>query len=135
MDDVFAAILRTLRYLSILSFLMLCGCSHTTYVPVEEVRTEYRDRDVERVVADTVRESRVVWVRGDTVVDVRERWSTRLEYVHDTVSVIRRDSVPVPYAVERKLSRWEQAKMDLGGWAIGAVVVAAGAAVWGWRRR
>ncbi|MRY85034.1 hypothetical protein [Parabacteroides distasonis] len=28
--------------------------------------------------------------------------------------------IQVPYLVERELSRWEQFKMDVGGWAIGA---------------
>jgi hypothetical protein len=29
--------------------------------------------------------------------------------------------IQVPYPVERELSRWEQFKMDVGGWAIGAL--------------
>ena len=53
--------------------------TRTVYTPVESVRTEYRDRDVERVVTDTVRDTRVVWIKGDTVVDVRDRWHKSLE--------------------------------------------------------
>lgn len=105
------------------------GCTRTTYVPVEQVRTEYRDRDVERVVTDTVRDNRFVWVKGDTVVDIRDRWHRSTEYVHDTCYIERTDSIPVPYPVEKKLTRWEQAKMDFGGMAIGAVVIALCAAV------
>lgn len=30
-------------------------------------------------------------------------------------------NVEVPVEVERKLSKWEQFKMDVGGWAIGAI--------------
>lgn len=42
---------------------------------------------------------------------------------------------PVPYPVERKLTRWEQLKMDFGGMAIGAVIVAiAIAVIWMARR-
>ena len=41
------------------------------------------------------------------------------------------DSVPVHYPVERKLSRWEQTKMDYGGVALGALaVVLCAAVVW-----
>ena len=41
------------------------------------------------------------------------------------------DSVPVPYPVERKLSRWEQTKMDYGGMALVALaVVLCAAVVW-----
>lgn len=36
---------------------------------------------------------------------------------------VKADSVPVPYPVERPLSRWEQAKMDLGGFALGGIAV------------
>lgn len=104
--------------------LILCGCTRTTYVPLEAVRTEYRDRDVERVVTDTVRDNRFVFVKGDTVVDIRDRWHRSTEYVHDTCYIERHDSIPVPYPVERKLSHWEQTKMDLGGFALGGVAVA-----------
>lgn len=44
---------------------------------------------------------------------------------------VKTDSVPVPYPVERKISRWERAKMDFGGFAIGGVAVAMCiAAIW-----
>lgn len=113
----------------ILLMLSLCGCTSTRYVPVETVRTEWRDREVERVVTDTVRDSRVVLVKGDTVVDVRERWHRSTVTVHDTVSVERRDTVSIPYPVERPLTRWEQTKMDFGGVALGAIVAAVCVAV------
>lgn len=102
----------------------LCGCTTTRYVPVETVRTEYRDHDVERLVTDTVHDTRFVFVKGDTVLDIRDRWHKQLEYVHDTCYIERRDSIPVPYPVERPLSRWEQTKMDFGGFALGGVAVA-----------
>ncbi len=110
----------------VLLILLLCSCK-TRYV--ESVRTEYRNRDVERTVTDTVRDTRFVLVKGDTVIDWRDRWRTLREYVHDTCYVERRDSVPYP--VERELTRWERAKMDFGGMAIGAgAVVVCFAVVW-----
>lgn len=118
---VCAALLAVIMILLALA-VMVSGCMRTTYVPVESVRTEYRDRDVERVVTDTVRDTRLVWVKGDTVVDIRDRWHTQREYVHDTCYIGRTDSIPVPYPVERKLSRWEQTKMDFGGVAIGGLI-------------
>lgn len=105
------------------------GCTREVYVPVEQVRTEYHDRDVERVVTDTVRDTRFVLIKGDTVIDWRDRWHTQKEYVHDTCYIERNDSIPVPYPVEKKLSRWEQAKMDFGGFALGGIAVALCAAV------
>lgn len=106
----------------------LCGCSPTRYIPVERVRTEYYDHDVERLVADTVRDARVVWIKGDTVVDVRKEERIRRVEMHDTCYVERTDTIREPYPVERKLTHWEQAKMDYGGEAmvtLGIIVIAA----------
>lgn len=36
---------------------------------------------------------------------------------------VKADSIPVPYPVERPLSRWERVKMDFGGMAIGALAI------------
>lgn len=116
----------------VLLCMCLGGCSpRTVYVPTENVRTEYRDRDVEHLVTDTVHDTRFVWVKGDTVVDIRDRWHMQREYVHDTCFVERTDTVRIPYPVERELSRWQQTKMDFGGMALGALaVVIVAAAVW-----
>ena len=107
---------------------ILCGCRSTRYVPVERVRTEYKDRVV--AVHDTVRDSVLmlnyvyrhdsvsVLSRGDTV--YVERWHTLLQSsnlrnraerskaAHDTLYVDRTDSVRVPVPVERKLTKWEK---------------------------
>ena len=42
---------------------------------------------------------------------------------------VKSDSIPVPYPVERELTKWERTKMDFGGTAIGALAVAACVAV------
>ena len=109
----------------------LCGCSPTRYIPVERAHMEYHDHDVERLVADTVRDTRVVWIKGDTMVDVRKEERIRRVEIHDTCYVERTYTIREPYPVERKLTRWEQTKMDFGGMALGAIAVALGAAV-GW---
>ena len=95
---------------------ILCGCSpKTVYVPVESVRTEYKDRNMSQFVTDTVHDIRFVWVKGDTVHDIREREHVRLVSVHDTCLFERIDTIRVPYPVERQLTRWEKTKMDYGG--------------------
>lgn len=107
----------------------LCGCSQTRYVPVESVRTEYKDREVERIIADTITSTRFVWVKGDTIVDIREKERIHRIEIHDTCFIERHDSIAVPYPVERKLTWWQQTKMDLGGIAIGALAFAICSAV------
>lgn len=102
--------------------MLLCGCTRTVYEPVETVRTE---KDVvTRWLTDTVvqNDTHFIFVKGDTVIDWRDRWRECIKEVHDTVYVERTDSVPVPYPVERKLTKWEQTKMDFGGFAIGAII-------------
>lgn len=46
------------------------------------------------------------------------------------LAVTKVDSIPVPYPVERELSRWGRTKMELGGWAFGGLIVAVIAVVW-----
>ena len=116
-------LLGTALGLLILAMLFI-SCTRTVYEPVESVRTEYRDREVERLVSDTVHDTRFVWVQGDTVVDIREKERLRRVEIHDTCYIERNDTIRIPYAVERKLTRWEQTKMDFGGMAIGGIAIA-----------
>lgn len=113
--------------LSLTALVLMClvatGCSRKVYVPLETVRTE---KDVvTRWLTDTViqNDTRFIFVKGDTVIDWRDRWRERIKEVHDTLYIERTDTVRVPVPVERKLKKWEQTKMDFGGAAIGATVV------------
>lgn len=114
--------------LLVLLCIISVGCTRRVYVPVETVRTEYKDRVLSQARIDSVfqRDSVSVFISGDTV--RIEKWRDRIKYrdreVHDTLMRVRRDSVAVPYPVERKLTRWEQAKMDMGGVAMGGLAVA-----------
>lgn len=66
-------------------------------------RSSYREKELERELT-----------RRDSVIkDLR----TQLESV-------KSDSIPVPYPVEKKLTQWQQTKMDFGGFALGGVAVA-----------
>lgn len=108
---------------------LITGCTATQYVPVESVHTEREYVDRWRV--DTLMQSdtRIIYVKGDTVIDRRDRWRERIKEVHDTMYIERTDSIPMPYPVERELSWWEQAKIDYGGAAICIVACAIIAAV------
>ena len=107
--------------------LWLCGC-RTQYVPVETVRTEYRDRFFhDSVFINTVQHDSVVLKQqGDTVfVDrwhtiYKDRWREQLRID----SFIKVDSVQVPYPVERQLSKWEQFTLNYGAMAIGGSFIA-----------
>lgn len=123
-----------LSLLLVLFCLAMCSCARRSAAPaVVEARTELSaSRDSIRInniaTADTVRQTRFVFVSGDTlrIYDRDERIS-RVE-IHDTCYVTLTDSVtryvPRPYPVERKLSRWEQVKQDYGGYAIVLIALA-----------
>ena len=105
----------------------LTGCKSVQYVPVETVRTD--SVYVDRYLRDSIyqRDSVFVnrWMAGDTIyqdkVVLKYVYRDRLKY--DTVSILHSDSVSVPYPVERKLTKWEQIRLDVGGWAIGVVII------------
>ena len=110
-----------MKYTLFIFLLCLIGCTTTKYVPIESVRTEYKDNVREVHTTDSVTDTRFVYIKGDTVIDYRDRVKWRDRFVHDSIYIERHDSIPVPYPVERELSRWEQAKMDLGGVAMGGI--------------
>lgn len=142
----------------ILGSLILGGCSRKVYVPVENEKwhtdtvTRYIHSTDSVTVIERVYESdtrydsiapildslnRVIgWdryhFREVTKKDSRE--IQRLQSLVDSLKSVKRDSVdrPVPYPVERELTKWERAKMDFGGFALGGLCAAALAAVVVW---
>lgn len=112
----------------ILVLLSLTSCRSVRYVPVERVRTEYVNR------TDTVTKTDSIIHEKETI--IREADSTTLAKLglqlkenekailvlqrelekqkrevseHKTDTVIKRDSIPVPYPVEKELT-WYQEK-------------------------
>lgn len=104
------------------------GCSRKVYVPVESAvsRTDTIYSAKVRVDSVIMRDSVAVFQKGDTVLITKYRDRYRVKELTDTVyqSAIDSVKVSVPYPVERELSRWERTKMDFGGMAIGALVIA-----------
>lgn len=124
----------------------LCSCARKIYVPVENtairtdtVRHYLANTDsitvVERIYESDTRYDSIAPIldslnrvigwdryhfRESTKKDSRE--IQRLQSLVDSLRAVKRDSVdrPVPYPVERELTRWEKMKMDAGGFAIGA---------------
>lgn len=107
----------------------IVSCRTVKYVPVESVRTEYRDKTVTQRDSVFLKDSIYIHEKGDTV--FMERWhtATRDKIVTDTLYIERRDSVAVPYPVEKELTRWQKVKQDAGGLAIGGMICLALAAV------
>lgn len=119
--------------------LMLQGC-RTKYVSVPEYHKEYINRTDSFFHTDTIKEKEWMTIKevdsaqlaklGVQLRNIknayliernrnRERNNTTLKAKTDTV--IKTDSIRVPYPVERKLNKWESLKMEIGGWAIGGI--------------
>ena len=111
---------------SILFVLMLQGC-RTKYVSVPEYHNVYVTKHDTLTKHDSVYQKEFVdrYVKGDTVFLTKIKVDYRYKNIYKTLyrDSIKTDSVRVPYPVEKKLSRWQGLKMEVGGWAIGVLSV------------
>lgn len=111
--------LKTMKMMSRLLIAILAGLSLLGCKPykVAQQETVIKDslyivqRMIDRVlIRDSVYERHV----HDTVYKYKERETVRYLAMRDTLYVERRDSVSVPYPVERELTKWEAVRMRLG---------------------
>lgn len=72
-------------------------------------------------------------IKEKLIVRYRDRWHAtqdnltlqrlidRYKASNDSLRATKKEHIEVPKVVERELSRWQKIKMDVGGWAIGAL--------------
>ncbi len=105
---------------------VLVGC-RTKYVTVPEYHKEYINRTDTFLRSDTLfrLDSVVVRMQGDTTVIEKIRWQNRFVNVYKikTDTIFKTDSIRVPYPVEKNLSKWQQFRLDFGGWAMGVLAL------------
>ena len=111
----------------VLAMLSLTGCKTVKFVPVPEYHTLYKTRvdTVQRLDSVYFRDSVFMAAKGDTVYLTKTHWRERFRNVYHVKAdtIMQLDSIPVPYPVEKRLTKWQQWKMDAGGWAMGVVAV------------
>ncbi len=118
-----------MKMLALLWLLCLTGCKTVKFVPVPEYHTLYKMRvdTVQRWDSVYFRDSVFIATKGDTVFLTKTHWRERFRNVYHIKAdtVMQRDSITVPYLVEKPLTKWQQWKMDMGGWAmvVAAVLV------------
>ena len=116
--------MKRLIYIIILLILAICFVScRTQYIPVESVRTEYKTRDSIRFDSIYQRDSVYMLVKGDTIYQYRYKYLYRYLTTNRTDTILKHDSIPIPYPVEKQLSRWQTIKMELGGRAFGIIIL------------
>ena len=113
-------------FIVMIAIILLNSCSpKVIYVPEYHTEVVTRTDSVVKIDSVHVKDSVIIKQAGDTIeidrwhTEYKDRWRERV--VVD--SFIKVDSVSVPYPVEKKLSKWQQAKVDWGGWAMLIVVV------------
>lgn len=119
--------------------LLLCGC-RTQYVTVPEYHTEYIAKTDSFFRIDTIINNTNTVIReandGDSMLlaeyGIRLKDNERLllllrqelqkatskQQEAHTDTIIKKDSIRVPYPVEKSLSRWQQIKLDIGEYVL-----------------
>lgn len=124
---------RLLIFITILLVSAICiGCRTIQYIPVETIRTDTVYINRSSVDSVLVRDSVHIFQQGDTVTEFRLKYVYRYKDRVDTLYISSRDTVSVPYPVEKELTAWQQTKVSYGGWAMGLLLILALAAVWYW---
>lgn len=109
-----------------------------SYYSRESASDSVIDRQKETVVlkenGDTARhdKERTVYVSSRHEKELEHKVEQRdsvIEALRLQLAAIKADTIREPYPVEKRLTRWEQAKMDFGGMALGGVALAVCVAV------
>ena len=104
---------------------LMCGCKQVQYIPLETVKLD--SIYIAQTQRDSIFKYDSIYVRdkGDTLYVERWKYLYRDKLRVDTVTSVRVDSIHVPVPVEKALTKWQQFKLDVGGYAlcVGAVLV------------
>lgn len=138
-EDYLRQIIFAFMLVAAFIMLMMLQSCRTKYVSVPEYHNVYVTKHDTLTKHDSVYQKEFVdrFVKGDTVFLTKIKVDYRYKNIYKTLyrDSIKTDSVRVPYPVEKKLSRWQGLKMEVGGWAIGsfsAVVIALIAYIVAW---
>lgn len=102
---------------------VICSCRTVKYIPVETIKVD--TTYINKLQRDSIYMLDSVYVKekGDTVLIEKYKYLYRDKLVRDTLYMAKTDSIQVPYPVEKELTRWQQIKQELGGWALGIILV------------
>ena len=117
--------MRRVLYISVVIMLMagVFGSCGTQYIHVETVKTEYRVRDSIRHDSVYQQDSVYVTVKGDTVYEYKYKYLYKYQYINRMDTLMKTDSIQIPYPVEKQLSKWQRFKLDFGGTAMLIVIM------------
>lgn len=111
------------RILGVIIVAAFSSCTRTMYVPVTSVQHDSIYLHTHSHDSIYVRDSVTIHEKGDTIWLTRWRTEYRDRIRIDTAYIERRDSIAVPYPVERKLSARERLYMVAGKTALPVAAV------------
>lgn len=101
----------------------ICSCRSVEYVPRETIKhdTTY----INKLIKDSIylKDSVYIHSKNDTVFVEKYKYQYIDKVVRDTSYVVKSDTISVPYPVEKRLTRWQQLKLDIGGISIGIIII------------
>lgn len=147
-DYIMGRVSRCITLAPLMCFLVLCSC-RTKYVPVEskadsvvvEKLVEVQlppDSSTIRALLECDENGKVVlsWLdiansknaQAQLTIDSLGNLLAKMKTQPDTVYLPSKEVViskkeKVPYPVEKELTRWQQVKLELGGWAFGIILI------------
>lgn len=96
---------------------------------IEHIRYQRDTTYIEKVQIDSVYKKDSVFVKekGDTIFIYKEKVREKYKFVHDTIRMVKVDSVAVEHIkevkVEKPLSWWQKARMNAFWWLLGGIVI------------
>lgn len=122
-DYIIKKVSRCITLAPFMCMILVCSCRTVKYVPVETVKVD--TTYINKLQRDSIYILDSVYVKekGDTVLIEKYKYLYRDKLVRDTLYMAKTDSIQVPYPVEKELTRWQQFRMDFGGWAMCIVVI------------
>lgn len=147
-DYIMGKVSRCITLAPLMCFLVLCSC-RIKYVPVEskadsvvvEKLVEVQlppDSSTIRALLECDENGKVVlsWLdiansknaQAQLTIDSLGNLLAKMKTQPDTVYLPSKEVVvskkeKVPYPVEKELTRWQQVKLELGGWAFGSILI------------
>lgn len=111
------------------SLMLLAATTSCSPRIIENIRYQRDTTYVQQVKVDSVyrRDSVFIREKGDTVIIYKERIRDRYVFRHDTLRLVKVDSVAVErikeVEVEKPLSVWEAAKIEAFWWLVASVLL------------
>mgnify|MGYP000016490496 FL=1 len=150
-DYIIKKVSRCITLAPFMCMILVCSCRTVKYVPVEskadsvvvEKLVEVQlppDSATIRALLECDENGKVVlnWLdiansknaQAQLVIDSLGNLLAKMRTKPDTVYLPSKEvtvtkDVKVPYPVEKELTRWQQMKLELGGWAFGIIITAA----------